>query len=755
MLRGAHLAFTTLIVAVLATPLLVALRERVPDEIHTPLVEETTPDLAMPVELSYLDYPNAPGVHGAEVLLLLDDLTALTRHSAIELLVATNHTTPGLHGAAIHIRGTDCRFASSPGAEYRDNAPLRLTRTAGCGTLPQGAGPVVFEVRFEGPGRVFVWTYRDLGPFEPATLYAHDPLHVPLGFRGGLVGRYVDVRGLPRARRVDLLAFMWQVSPRPAWLWALVAVGVALFGAGAHVVCVRPRRLAVRSGGVGSMALGTAVLYAIILPPFHGPDESHHFKTYMEAFAPTLIAPANEWQQAGHFTRLQFHPLEKFKPVDVEQRSTTAWYAAAQPLWRSVTGRMLGRALHAVAGHLPVQRRFLSARLLNSLVFATAVALAAALLVGLTRTLSASRLLVVALSVPTTAFFGMHFSNHAALVSVYLIVSAAVCAFFFDRERASWTGPAIGLGFGLAVATSRSALPMAGVVAAVLVARFVVGPPKPRSGRAAIREAGVFWVGYGVGVLIAGAGDPARWSVLSEIAPPLTSSTALRLHGVVVLAGFAGEVLLRRVREGAASRIPASLATWTSGGVAVAAASCLVVSLFANLPHLAPFDPARPPSPDAYVRQVLLAGLLPFRIRDHDFLLSTTFWGGFGWLDTIVSPVLVSMLVVATTLALLITVFSLKEARRRVILVLLCAGGAISLAGYALGALRVGADLHGRYVFGLYTTFVLISWSWIGRGASDTSAVPRGFRDSTAVLLCLVCAAIHGYCLQYILRRYF
>lgn len=298
---------------------------------------------------------------------------------------------------------------------------------------------------------------------------------------------------------------------------------------------------------------------------------------------------------------------------------------------------------------------------------------------------------------------------------------------------------------------------MLALVGMVLAARAILGGRTDANARGRVRAAALFWGGSGA-ALLAGAGfDTARWAVLTGSSARAQPLMAFGVHALVVLAGFTFETRFSRSTANATSDgAIARVAIAGAKAVALIAVACLVASIFVDLPHLGVIDASHPPPPHVYLRDALRAGLLPFRVRDPDFLLSTTFWSAFGWVETIPSVTLVNALVTATTLSLAITAWRLRDARRALILLLLCGGAVMTLAAYAVAVARIPADLVGRYVFGLYVTFLLLSWSWIVRPAvGRRDGPPDAPLAPVPALLCLAFAAIHAYSLQFILRRYF
>jgi len=81
------------------------------------------------------------------------------------------------------------------------------------------------------------------------------------------------------------------------------------------------------------------------------------------------------------------------------------------------------------------------------------------------------------------------------------------------------------------------------------------------------------------------------------------------------------------------------------------------------------------------------------------------------------------------------------------------AGFALSSAAYGLTIIKaMPADLHGRYLLGLYLCVLVVAWSSVPSFVNDNSPARRGW-----ILGGLGAASlgVHVFCLVFILNRYF
>ena len=134
-------------------------------------------------------------------------------------------------------------------------------------------------------------------------------------------------------------------------------------------------------------------------------------------------------------------------------------------------------------------------------------------------------------------------------------------------------------------------------------------------------------------------------------------------------------------------------------------------------------------------------------------MISSSFWGGFGWIDTIPPSRFVDLCVLATGLSLIVLLAYLglkKDARRFTWLLIISVGWMLSLATYALVTHHEYRNLHGRYLIGLYLSLLAVFFS----APALIRPLDRGLITRPGLLL-TIAGAVHTYCLWFILGRYF
>lgn len=764
----------------LLLPLAAVLSGRAEGLATTPLVVAPESWDRVPVAIPGAAYV---GLDGQQIVhrlrLATRDVGSLAGHQQIRLLVATHGTFPKLMSGDLAIRGTSCIYRTVRGTAFADNTALAFLRGPGCTPL-QGlpTGEVDLTIRFSVGGQVALWTYvppadADVG----GSLVVADPAAPESPARPLVRGVGADTFPASSARRLALLAYVWQVSPGGLWIvWTLGACALLLpcglylllpAGAGPGDEGTGFRRALRHAAGGFCMAAAMAASWAVIVPPFQAADEPNHFIGFA-AFTgrPGTDVEAANWARLMHFERIQFHPEERFGPSD-RGVPGLPWNDGGEPdrATRGAGVEALWRTVSPFVRDLPAAQLLLALRLVNVGLFAAGVA-AYFLFVGLFAGLRWPQMAAVPLFlIPTLPFFGMQVSNYALLVAAYLVLGSGVVILPGGGPASSAAGVLIGAGWGGALLISRSAIPLAPFIGAILLARLV-----PASRARSLGEGLVFWLGF-AGSMAAGLAlaDASYLRYVAAVtAGPLPPGLS-RLPGIVLthpsvllLAGLAAAGLERgidRVTRGWRARVRPGLERLVRRGAPAAAVAALVVMagpLAVRYPTLPPLDQSHLPSAADYAQRAVLAGLTLFRAAQPDYLTSVTFWGGFGWLDTLLPDRLVSLLAAASGLAavaLLLWIARTGAVRTAVAIALAAAGATASLAAYALSViLLTPADLHGRYVLGLYLCVLLLAWSGVPR-AAEAGWLRSPLAAAAAAMLGP--AAVHGFALAFVTLRYF
>jgi hypothetical protein len=651
--------------------------------------------------------------------------------------------------------GASCRYEAAAGSDLAGSGRIAFLRGPACQGL---AGPAAGELQLtlvtrtpeelalqafdllpdEAPGP---FLYASPGPRSPARL-----VH----------GSYVDWPTRVEMSRIALLNGMWQVSEGIDWIWAVLAVAFALAALG----------LASRGAGVGALCLAASLggLYAVLSPPLMAPDEPSHLLGYAALAGDRGLASQTEqWVRTTHVQRIRF-TTHRFGVRDIGRpyvRQADPYAGAHDARWRSAAAARLWRLAHRGLRGLSAQRTLLGMRLLNALLFAGAVGAAAAFATACAPGPYPQLLAFPLLLIPALPFFAMHLSETSVLCCAYVLVAIGLGVLFLDGPRAAWAGLPIGLGTGIMLGGGRSGWPLLALLALVLLGRLALGPRPPAP---ALRSAVVFWLGFGAGAtvfyLFPDESFVEMMHKYGRDAPGALQTLVFWLTGQplvplgVAALGILGETKLRGLRRRLASSLTPPLGRVLLVG-ARALGAAVVLSLLASL--VVPFpllEPVAMPNTTPlarYAGEALLAAATSFRLTEPDYWFFSSFFGGFGWQDTLPPAWFLTGLVLLIALglvALLAELARTRDLRRAGWLAIMGAGWAASLVVYALAIHGLPMNINGRYLIGWYLSVLLVIGSWPALSEAKTP-VPR-----TAALLVLA-GLLHTYCLCLILGRYF
>jgi hypothetical protein len=745
-----------------------------PVTVREPLVPRSArgPLVQVPLEASSTSNDRA----AFSIRLAVTGTDGILAHDELRLFVSSEEGGERrVRRAEARTQGGGCRFEAADVLLVEDQ-PLSLRRARGC---TASANVAQLELVIEAPKRapLGLWAHR---PREGSSDTGRLLVEAPDG------GGRLSVRGFlvdhpPTAPRVELLNAMWRISPDPSWIWwsvvgalGALAGGCLLFPTSPLAGDRWPRAGHVLSAAIAAAlpALGLAALYAVLMPPLFGPDEPYHLLGFAQLNHDDKLAEDTvALMGQTHVLRIRYRPTEHFRTVDVG----TSFVADDDQLkpteveMRSATLARLWRAVGPVLHGQDAPHALLILRLVNALAFAFAVGLAAALSVACAGVPYPQWLSFPFFFVPSLPFFAMHVSETAVLCSAQVVLAASLAVLYLGGARAHWAGLPLGLSTALMLAGGRSPWPLAAIVAAALGARVVVGA----DGGSPRRAAAVFWTGAALGL-------STYWLVLNEQFLQMVSNWSQFVPGplrplwdaqgraatlvIGLLAIGAGlEIGLQKPRAYLALRLAPPLrvvARWC----ATALVACILLSLAGSLvfsyPDL-PLEPRHAMGLGERVTAVLSTMATLFRLKDPNFLLATSFWVGFGWLDAIPGPTFQALLVALTataTVGLLRALSRPPQLRRLSWLLSLTVGGVMALVLYTVVTQNLPMALQGRYLIGWYLIYLTLAASWLTglklpQASPDES--PAATRYVRPAVLLLIAGGIHVYCLSFILRRYF
>jgi hypothetical protein len=702
----------------------------------------------------------------------VEELLGATR---LALVLGPVERRARLLGAQLRLAGSACTFDLAEATTLQEETAIDLEAAPAC-THEARDGPAEATLVVRSEDAVA------LGILKPRAGASDEPhfLRVRVG-NEDLPVRLFSVRPSSSgssARRVDLLAYQWG-EETPSRIGRVLGASALLAMLGALFFPWRETSgplFVARSGvGMGLVAAALAFAYSILVPPLAGLDEPYHLRSYAVLTGqPELEAEVLRWAEVAHVTRVRFRPDKTFRPEDRDSpfRQHDPYSFAPDVRSRSAATAELWSRIAPLVGKASAPRTLLALRLANGALFGLAVGLAAALLAAAAPARWPQLLAVPFLLVPSLPFFATALAELALLTTAAVLVATGLVTLVLDGDRSSWAGLPLGVGGAILGAGGRSPWPLAALLAAVLLARVVLGP---RSNGRPAKEAGIFWGGLALGTaLFFGIADPVYVGGVSsdrivDIAPKGLGALAVALvrspWPALVLVGAAAalEIGLGPWRRPLASVLgPVWQVTWraAAGAGIVFVLLSLVGSLVVRYPSL-PLVPIPNPYPVLeYVGRAVATLMTALRLRDPDFLTFSSFWAGFGWSDTIPPPPFLVGLVVALAagaISLLLYLRRVNDPRPPAFLLAFVTGAAASLVLYAVAIHRLPMNMTGRYLASWHVAVAALvgSAAALAHDPRCAAGPPAAALVPRTVAFLLAAGAVHVYCLAFILRRYF
>lgn len=549
--------------------------------------------------------------------------------------------------------------------------------------------------------------------------------------------------GVSNFSRAQLLAYTWGYGVEGskiiygicgcaclAWLVAVVLLSWP------HLFAVGAFRAAVEALAAGLLCVSSCVVYAVVTPPFHGPDEPSHFLAFTVAGNNQPLAEdALELANHGHFERIKRRPDEKFTAADVGASRQDAWayYIFATPINRSPLAVAIWRILSQGMPPAHAGKAMLLLRLSNA-VF-VGIALAVALY-------AAGRLVpetgvfpwfaAPALLVPSIAFYMAMVSNYPYLIGGYLLQAVALGLLLSTLGTADDTGRArvtagslIGVGLGVSICCSENSLavlPFWGVVIPAYFFSYRLSNNAQNHGKAALNEFMIPLSGAALSICLLVAALSSLGLFLPGRLLDVLERTPLRLVGPF----WSGLLLLLACGAGLWLGSLAALtfgrrlqhAAWPGCIRFLFVSVILIVSVIllatdpATVPHIiGPWGP-RPPLAD-YIGKVVYAfvdGLAPGVVD----MLTPTFWILLGWLDCELPQYIMHTLRIMTGVGVVILLLESCQSKRFpvqaifaascVIAVLFCVAAIAGLYNAA------GINVNSRYIMIGYIFSLLMAF---------------------------------------------
>jgi hypothetical protein len=727
------------------------------------------------------------------------DPARLAGASKISLLLLTGGPVAAVETAKLTVTEEStgrvlARFRAVSGSKIRNNRTLEFVRKAGASPDAAGErgldsiGPgalVTLKITSRGSALVGVWTEQTKdAPLSNILWTATDVPGIGAGF-ASLYGWSAVEPTAAACSRAGLLGAMWGWDPAGRGRAAIFAICCAMLVsvAGAALIAGFPNRCGPLPLVAGSCLLyaGLALAYAVIIPPFHAPDEADHFLTFAYAQrerVPTLEADGLAFANAGHFERIKFRTEEKFAASDLGHPMTGGWasHVIRNDIWRSPVGLVVWSLVGSVIRPERVGSAVLALRLANILFVAACLAVSLTVAVWALHPSAPSAVLAApVLLAPSVLFFGTAVSNYPFLiggclfqiVAFWLLWAAGSIEGRALRRLHSAVGLLAGAGIVIAIGSSDNGVFGTAFWVVLLPAYWFLRGVRSESFAECLGGWARFFVGF-VSALVAG------WAVIWQatgnphIIPEFLTWHVNRILGgsplrgldsqIFVAAGFLVPLTLASLAGSAAGfclRNWPHLRRARTAVIAMSALSLLFV-LFAPGEQIPPV--ANSGGAAHYIVRVVSSFFEGLGPGGTDWLVVRSFWGEFGWLDAPLPDIVVDVLRLGTGAGLVLLFFTSLKNRTAfggigfffgtITALAVCA--AVIGAGYYM--VRFG--VHGRYLIGLY----LFAMAAAAEGYRRTDAfLPGDFsgRVPAGALICIVGIGLHCSAWCAVLGRYF
>ncbi len=700
------------------------------------------------------------------------------------ILIATHHTQPELQSARLVFSQSGCIYSTGR-QTLQDNRYLNLRLEAPCQRselLEQDQGVLSLEVDREA--RISLWTKQyQLNEAQGNSLRLDVSSADSLS--SFLIMRMAKAEMTQRIARGDKLAYLWGFGETS---WPLFS-GILLVMLALWVCAGSWLAKSLNTGSQSSSLLLPlsltllmgGLIMAVIVPPFHAPDEPDHFLSSLTAAKrQDALLESQDLAKRGHFERIKFHNAEIFRSKDVAEPMEIPWGPHVEihdPQKRSLLTPRIWSATLSLLPEASASRLLISMRGFNMLFLALAVFVAIKVTIADTKARPGAidtRLMWPLLLMPVVSFFAMHVSDFSLPFSVIMAVGV-----FFAGTGGAIIGIRSALVIGIAFQmllwgphAFTLVLPLLVVLLSILLWRSysMSKVAFPKLAWLAMASASI------VTVLLYEPTYAASSSAAAFLIFPALKSNAQNLSnvlfGLLSLAPVAmlwvcyqiqhlGSCLVVWVTKNRASQWTALVAR-SIGTLLIL--TILVLSLsslwFESWPMTVDTEIRKRMAVGDYIKDVLAVFMTWPRLSHFDFYLQQTLLGGFGWLESIPRNFYLAMqnlmlIVILLQLgAKLLASGSLSDAIRWMFSHLLVMA---TLAAFTFAVYQEKQNLHGRYILSIYFLFLFFLLGLSGRDPKQTSRASTADRKAggfAGPLLVSGHFAVYGYVFSFLLQRY-
>jgi len=525
----------------------------------------------------------------------------------------------------------------------------------------------VLKIKSTGAAELSVWVQKSNGKPVTSILWTSVPTTEGDSMYASLSGWFqYSEEGVPDYSKAELLSHAWGMGV--GWnktIYTLVGIAFLFWILGMILPLIAPDLLGkniplfiVEAIGCSLILGSICLIFSFIFPPFHGPDEVHHFSGYIESSGrENLVSNALEIANLGAFDRIHRNNTEKYASIDVTIKNQNEWPPdTANPYYagRSPLGILIWKCVKGIIDAQNAGLALLQLRVVNSL-FVALCLLLALIVAGSIFPMRhlASWFSLPVLIMPCVAHYSTAVSNYPFLIGGYIVQMVVLGILWtsldcsvVSRRNLTKIGTLLGLGIGIALCSADNAMVILPFWFFILPSYLMSRVEKDNSEMTCIKDAFALFVPM-IAALLFLCSFVATVSNDNSFLPGTTGvkiTPFLAVYGNQFLAGIAlllfyfGSIFVFTyilysiiIKLTSTSRkVP-----WYFSGMIVIATSVGIILLF-NAPKVPEIDISRGGNTTAVEYAVTIVGafadgLFPGK---PDEMISESFWRRLGWGET-------------------------------------------------------------------------------------------------------------------------
>lgn len=588
----------------------------------------------------------------------------------LALLFGTYNTEPKIIDARIIISDSNCTFTSHQ-KRLIDNELASFTSENLCSINSDKDPFFTLKLTLQGTKNLAVWMRKEsVGPFNESNLnlyFVQD--HQRFNAIGSITN---DEKPIQSQMRINKLAYLWGFDSHILIFKLIFELLLILWSIALYFILSNALKLATYSPaamilGFYILLVGSTGVISILVPPLQAPDEVDHVLGYLLITGQnTRIPELEQMARSGHFERIKFHSEQIFKTSDMKHPYPVAWGSHVEqinPVTRSsVTPWLWHHYFQLLPKSMGISKTILSLRFFNSAIWCLGFLFALLFSVIFTRGFFNENFREISyfIFIPILPFFAMHVSDYS--LSLTLVVTSILLLMQLPQvKNYSLLGAVTGLFIQLNLFSNRaniaSLLVFIPLVWHALFCRIDWNSSLGAKYRRLLGMGAKFWFFAALFALMPTI-SPHETHInnfSNELSPMFQIIPSMRFFftmdhyrylGVfIVFAAWFGYAIL----SGIGFLFEFSVRAHIRAKFEQLAMICFKIillfilifpafSLFiSHLPHALNIEVSSRSTFREYFISLIKVIVTSIRLHDFDFYLQSSFWGGFGWLDSIPS----------------------------------------------------------------------------------------------------------------------